>query len=312
MTDKVKRRCIAVDIGGSHIRTGLVSKDGVSNTHNQILADASKLAPLLPSILEQISPLLEKTNCRGMAISFPGIVKDGQVLSTPRGKFADAPDLDLARWAKSEFGLKLVMENDARMALLGEAENGAVKNCRDVVMLTLGTGVGSAVLMGGALLRGAHFQAGCLGGHIPIRLNGRSCICGAIGCVEAEASTWALSEIAREHVTELDGDVMLPTRLDFAAVFNRSANGDSFMQKLRDHCLQVWGAGLVGLIHAYDPSVVVIGGGVMASKAQILPALTEYIERHAFSWWGKPELRAATLGADAALFGALPLMDEFL
>jgi glucokinase len=68
----------------------------------------------------------------------------------------------------------------------------------------------------------------------------------------------------------------------------------------------------VGLIHAYDPSVVVLGGGVMASADQILPALSSYIERHAFTWWGKPELRKARLGPDAALMGALPLLQEWL
>src|SRR5258708_8730344 len=90
------------------------------------------------------------------------------------------------------------MENDARMALLGEHAAGAAQNCMDVVIVMLGTGVGSAVMIHGVLLRGAHFQAGCLGGHIPARFHGRLCICGAIGCVEAEASTWALDAIPRQ------------------------------------------------------------------------------------------------------------------
>ena len=310
MVESSKRQCVAVDIGGSHIRTGLVSEAGISGVHDRSLNDIARLEPLLPSIAHQIHRLVEESDCCGLAISFPGIVNDGQVLSTMRGKFADAPDLDLAGWAKSTFGLKLAIENDARMALLGEFAAGAAKDCRDVVMLTVGTGVGSAVMINGTLLRGGHYQAGCLGGHIPVRFDGRPCICGAIGCVEAEASTWALNEIAREHVFEADGNVLLPTRLDFATVFNRSASGDVFMQKLRDHCLQIWGAGLIGLIHAYDPTVVILGGGVMAAKGQILPALSAHVERHAFTWWGRPELRAATLGADAALYGALTLMDE--
>jgi glucokinase len=82
------------------------------------------------------------------------------------------------------------------------------------------------------------------------------------------------------------------------------------MTKVRDHCLTVWSAGIVGLIHAYDPSVVVLGGGVMASADQIIPAVSSYIGRHAFTWWGKPELRAAKLGADAALIGAWHLLQE--
>lgn len=310
MIKHAEKQAAAIDIGGSHIRCGVASRDKVGGIHDQPVFDCTRLAPLLPGLSHQIARILNTTDCAGLAVSFPGIVRNGQVLSTPRGKFEDAPDIDLANWARTEFGLPLAIENDARMALLGEASLGAARQCRDVVMMTLGTGVGSAVLMDGKLLRGAHFQAGCLGGHIPVRFDGRRCICGAIGCVEAEASTWALGEIAREYVTDTDGDILLPTRLDFATVFRRSAQGEAFMCTLRDHCLQVWGAGLVGLIHAYDPSVIVLGGGVMAARDQILPFLIDYVERHAFTWWGKPELRAATLGADAALYGALPLLDE--
>jgi len=240
------------------------------------------------------------------------VARDGKVLSTPRGKFEDAPDIDLAGWAKERFGLRLVMENDARMALLGEHAAGAAQNCMDVVIVMLGTGVGSAVMIHGALLRGAHFQAGCLGGHIPARFDGRLCICGAIGCVEAEASTWALDAIARELHTDGEGNLPLPSQLDFATVFRCSAAGDSFMTEVRDHCLNVWSAGIVGLIHAYDPSIVVLGGGVMASADQIIPAVSSYIERHALTWWGKPELRTAKLGPDAALIGAWPLLRECL
>jgi glucokinase len=306
----ITSRVIAIDIGGSHLRCGLVGHEGISSVFDHPISAKSRLAPLLQVLEHHVAALARNGDCRAIAISFPGIVtREGKVLSTPRGKFEDAPDIDLAGWAKERFGLRLIMENDARMALLGECAAGAARNCKDVVILMLGTGVGSAVMINGALLRGAHFQAGCLGGHIPARFDGRACICGAIGCVEAEASTWALDAIARELDTDGQGNLPLP-QLDFATVFRCSAAGDSFMTQVRDHCLNVWSAGIVGLIHAYDPSVVVLGGGVMASSDQIIPAVRSYIERHAFTWWGKPELRAATLGADAALIGAWPLLQE--
>ena len=306
-------RAIAIDVGGSHLRCGLIGHEGILRVFDHRISPGSRLAPLLQVLEHQIADLARNDDCCAIAVSFPGIVSpDGKVLSTPRGKFEDAPDIDLAEWAKERFGLRLLMENDARMALLGECAAGAAHNCRDVVLVMLGTGVGSAVMIHGAVLRGAHFQAGCLGGHIPARFDGRVCICGAIGCVEAEASTWALDAIARELDAEGKDKRPLPTPLDFATVFGGSAAGDPAMIKVRDHCLSVWSAGIVGLIHAYDPSVVVLGGGVMASADQILPALSSYIERHAFTWWGKPELRKARLGPDAALMGALPLLQEWL
>lgn len=309
----ITSRAIAIDIGGSHLRCGLIGHEGILRVSDHPISLKSRLAPLLPVIELQVAGFAGSGDCRAITISFPGIVThDGRVLSTPRGKFEDAPDIDLAGWAKERFGLRLIMENDARMALLGECAAGAAQNCTDVVIVMLGTGVGSAVMIHGALLRGAHFQAGCLGGHIPARFDGRLCICGAIGCVEAEASTWALDAIARELHTDGDGDSPLPSQLDFATVFRCSAAGDSFMTEVRDHCLKVWGAGIVGLIHAYDPSVVVLGGGVMASADQILPTVSSYIARHAFTRWGKPELRAAKLGPDAALIGAWRLLREYL
>jgi glucokinase len=293
------------------MRCGLVGHQGILSVFDHPISPKSRLASLLPVLEHHVAGFARNGDCRAIAISFPGIVtRDGKVLSTPRGKFDDAPDIDLAAWAKERFGLRLVMENDARMALLGECAAGAAQKCTDVVIVMLGTGVGSAVMIHGALLRGAHFQAGCLGGHIPARFDGRRCICGAIGCVEAEASTWALDAIARELHTDGKGNLPLPSQLDFATVFRRSAAGDSFMTEVRDHCLNVWSAGIVGLIHAYDPSVVVLGGGVMASADQIIPAVSSYIERYAFTWWGKPELRTAKLGSDAALIGAWPLLQE--
>ena len=304
-------RAIAIDVGGSHLRCGLIGDEGILRVLDHPISPRSRLAPVLPVLERQVADLARNEGCCAIAISFPGIVtRDGKVLSTPRGKFEDASDIDLAGWAKERFGLRLVMENDARMALLGEHAAGAAQNCMDVVIVMLGTGVGSAVMIHGALLRGAHFQAGCLGGHIPARFDGRPCICGAIGCVEAEASTWALDAIARELQSDGEGNLPLPSQLDFATVFGRSAAGDSFMTEVRDHCLRVWSAGIVGLIHAYDPSVVVLGGGVMASADQIIPVFNSYIERHAFTWWGKPQVRTAQLGPDAALIGAWPLLQE--
>ena len=88
--------------------------------------------------------------------------------------------------------LRFAIENDARMALLGERHAGAAAGCDNVVMITLGTGIGGAAMIEGKLLRGKHAQAGCLGGHLPAKVGGRQCTCGAIGCLEAEASGWAL------------------------------------------------------------------------------------------------------------------------
>jgi glucokinase len=160
------------------------------------------------------------------------------------------------------------------------------------------------------LLRGRHAQAGCLGGHLPAKVGGRPCTCGAIGCLEAEASGWALPLMAREwpcfNASKLTGQ----PNINFQILFELADAGDQVAAEIREYCLKVWAAGAVGLIHAYDPEKIVIGGGVMRSATVILPYIQAYVNEHAWTPWGKVEILAAQLGNDAGLFGAIPLITE--
>jgi glucokinase len=209
-----------------------------------------------------------------------------------------------------EFGIPLRVENDARMALLGEHYAGSAKDSDDVVMMTLGTGIGSAAMIRGRLLRGVHFQAGCLGGHFPVDFRGRLCSCGNIGCAEAEAGGWALPSVAREWLGFSRSALASSEPLNFKALFAQAEKGDPVAIQIRRHCLDVWAANAVALVHAYDPEVVVIGGGVMKSSQAILPAIQEHLNQHAWTAWGKPQVRAAMLGNQAALLGSIPLLLE--
>ena len=160
----------------------------------------------------------------------------------------------------------------------------------------------------GRLLRGRHAQAGCLGGHLPVLFNGRRCTCGAIGCAEAEAAGWSLPQVCRA-TRGFDGSPLAKEEpITFERLFHHAACGDPVALEVRERCLAVWGALVVGLIHAYDPEIVVLGGGVMRSSAAILPFLQNYADHHAWTPWGKVRLRPAELGNEAALLGAIPLL----
>jgi glucokinase len=271
---------------------------------------------MLPAIAETLNTLLrsngvQSQDCAGLAIGYPGIVdtRTAAILSTLK-KYEDAPDLDLTSWASNTFGLPLRMENDARMALLGERYAGAAQDSNDIVMMTLGTGIGGAAMMHGVLLRGAHSQAGCLGGHIPVNYKGRLCSCGNIGCAEAEAAGWSLPAIARGWPAFSDSLFAASTDLNFKNLFSDALQKDSVTLAIRKHCIEVWAANVVAAIHAYDPEVVVIGGGVIASASLILPAIQLHVNQHAWTPWGKPQVRAASLGNDAGLLGTIPLLSE--
>lgn len=253
---------------------------------------------------------MEATACEGLALGFCGLAdaRIGRVVSTNK-KYEDAPSIDFDTWCRQEFGLRFAIENDARMALLGERHAGAARGCDNVVMITLGTGIGGAAMIEGKLLRGKHAQAGCLGGHLPAKVGGRPCTCGAIGCLEAEASGWSLPFLASEWQGFSASKLAEQNNMDFKMLFELADAGDRVAVEVLEYCLKVWATGAVGLIHAYDPERIVMGGGVMRSAAVILPYIQAYVKQHAWTPWGKVEIVAAQLGNDAGLFGAIPLLD---
>jgi glucokinase len=228
------------------------------------------------------------------------------------GKYADAMEIDLPAWSRETLNLPLAIENDARAALIGEWKAGAGKGCDDLVMVTLGTGIGSAAVMEGKVLRGKHGQAGILGGHLSIQFNGRPCSCGNVGCAEAHASTAVLPTLAREHELFSGSRLREEATIDYATVLQLASEGDRCAMALRQQAIDVWSAAIVNLIHAYDPQRVVVGGGIAAGAASFLPALRQNVSTHAHTPWGQVEIVAAQLGDDAALVGCDFLLREGL
>jgi glucokinase len=254
---------------------------------------------------------LSLAECSAVAVGFAGLVdsRAGRVLST-NGKYEDATEIDLAEWSKETLGLPLRIENDARMALLGESYAGAARGFTEVVMMTLGTGIGGVAMMDGKLLRGKHSQAGCLGGHIPILFNGRKCTCGAIGCAEAEAAGWSLPLVVKDWPGVSESALSKYSHVGFKELFEEAGRGDIVAVAIRDRCLNIWAADAVALTHAYDPEIIVMGGGVMQSADLIIPYVESYLRQYSWTPWGDVQVRVAELGNNAALLGAVPLLSE--
>jgi glucokinase len=310
-------KAIAIDLGGTHATVAVVERVRILASEEISLDCLQGLAPALPLLAESIRNVLSRTHLKtsdvaGVALSFCGLadVNTGRVISTNK-KYDDAIDLDLPRWCRQELGLNFLIENDARMALLGEWYAGAARGTGDVVMITLGTGIGGAATMNGSLVRGKHLQGGCLGGHWPVMFTGRQCTCGAIGCAEAEASGWSLPLIAQAWPGFANSELAKVDEVNFRALFESAARGDKVAVAIRDRCLRVWAAGAVGLIHAYDPEKIVIGGGVMCSAHVIIPAIQDHVAKHSWTPWGTVQVVAAELGNYAALLGAVPLLRTY-
>jgi glucokinase len=309
-------KVLAIDLGGSHATCAIV-QDRTILASEEIAADSAEhLSALLVRVLDAFQRLANRVGislkgCDGIAIGFPGLVSAHatRVLST-NAKYEDAPGLDLAAWGRQALGLPLRIENDARLALLGEVYAGAAQGFTDVVMMTLGTGIGGVAMIEGKLLRGKHSQAGCLGGHIPVLFSGRTCTCGGIGCAEAEASGWALPLIFEDWPAARASSLAKYPKIGFKELFEEAAVGDPVAVGIRERCLKVWCADAVAMVHAYDPEIIVMGGGVMKSAGTIIPVIESHVQKYAWTPWGKVEVRAAVLGNHAALLGAVPLLSD--
>jgi glucokinase len=303
-------KILAVDLGGSHAACALVEDRAIVARDEITFGDGLALGEILPEIASALRRLDGSGEAQGVGFGFCGLVdaRNTRVSST-NGKFVDAPGLDLRAWALHDLGLPLRLENDARLALLGECAAGAAQGETDVVMFTLGTGIGGVAMIDGRPLQGKHGQAGVLGGHVPVNFNGRVCTCGAIGCAESEASGWSLPLVCAEW-PGFEASTLRPLEINFENVFACAAAGDCVAREVQQHCLTVWGATAVAAVHAFDPDVLLYGGGVMKSGGVILPFIQDYVNRYAWTPWGKPTVRAAQLGNDAALFGVVPLFQQ--
>jgi len=308
---------IAIDIGGTFIKIGIVKNNKIIDNASIKAYSKIGIKHSLAEAEKTINILLSKHSISndkigGIGVGFPGLVDSAmmRVLSVNK-KYYDAVGFDFVKWGKETYNAPLFLENDARVALLGEWKYGAGKGKDNVVMLTLGTGVGSAVIFKGELLVGKHFQAGNLGGHFTINLNGARCTCGNLGCVEAEASTWRLAEMLKSDARYPDS-LIEGEELDFKSLFKFAAEGGELSISVRDRCLDVWAAGVINMIHAYDPELVILGGGIMKSADVIIPFIREKVEKYAWTPWGKIEIFPSEIPNRSALLGAYYLVTKNL
>jgi glucokinase len=307
---------ISCDIGGTRIKIGIVQEGRVLARRIIDANSAGGLRSRLGAIETGIRELLHTSGtsidvCRSLSVAFPSLidVESGRVL-TSYGKYTDAPEIDLNKWAIETFQLPLAIENDARLALIGEWRYGAGRGTDDLVMITLGTGIGTAAVMQGCVVRGRHGQAACLGGHSTIRFGGVKCCCGNLGCAESEASTRCLFEIAKSHPTFATSSLQNECIFDYAAIIKHAAAHDPTASAVLQRSLDVWSALAVNLILAYDPQRLIVGGGIMAAHDVILPAISHYVRQYAHTPWGEVEVVASQLGDDAALVGGEWLAEE--
>jgi glucokinase len=304
---------IGVDLGGTNIVVGAMPVDGSREIGMRSLPTRADLGAqgvsdrIAEAIENVITDVRRETGAHredviGIGIGSPGPLdrERGVVIVTPNLGWRDYP---LRDEISRRVNLRATLDNDANCATLGEWWCGAAKGGRNVVGMTIGTGIGGGLILDGKLYHGASDAAGEIG-HTSIDSTGRRCKCGNYGCLEAYCSGPAIAERAREAIESeesaaimalVDGD---PSRITAHVVYEASKQGDLVAREVVRDTARFLGAGLSNLINIFNPDIVVLAGGVTQAGDALLTPLRAEVRRRAF----KPAVQACQI-----VLGALPV-----
>jgi len=285
------RYIVGIDLGGTNIVAGTVSEDGSEILG--VLSEPTGAEGGADAVVDRIVRLAKKSiaaskvqDIAGVGIGSPGPLdtKTGVVLLTPNLGWVNMPLRDRVA---AGLGLPAALDNDANCAIYGEWWRGAARGVDYVVGLTIGTGIGGGIVLGGDVYRGASDIAGEIG-HMTIDSTGRLCKCGNYGCLEAYASGPAIAARATEG-TQAGADTSLPRYVDndlskitAQVVYQAAHDGDEFALEVVRDTAKFLGAGVASLINIFNPQVVVICGGVTLAGDKLFVPLRGEVKRRAF------------------------------
>ena len=291
---------IGVDLGGTNLRAAAISRSG------EVLAKISGAAHLsqgraavLADMVDSIRKLREQCGTHditGVGIGVPGfiIMETGVIVGS--NNLPDFEGVPVRDEIEKLLGTRVILENDANAAALGEKWMGAGKDVDDLVLLTLGTGVGGGIISGGKVLRGFVGMAGELG-HITVVPNGNPCGCGNRGCLEKHASATAISAMAR--LLQLGHD------LTAAEVYGMALTGNEKAKRVFEAMGEALGIALAMLVNAFNFPLYLLSGGPLPAWDFFAPVMMSEIKRRSFTFRNtETKIEKATLGNEAGLFGA--------
>lgn len=300
-------RSLGIDIGGTQLRAALVDTHGRVLSRDRRPTPADDPSSLVRILVELIRSVWERTGERvPVGVGIAGLVTvDGTVRYGPNIGIRDLP---LATLLGEELGTEVLVANDASVAALGEQRAGAGVDHEDLILVTIGTGVGGGVVIGGRLLTGATGFGGELG-HVIVNEGGRPCPCGNRGCVEAYASGSAIGALARDRLV----DPMTVTRLrdlDRVAgpeVTAAAQDGDEVAIEVLEEAGHWLGVALASMVNVLDPELILLGGGAAeAASPWMLESARRTMTRRLVgsAWREAPGISLAVLGDDAGVVGA--------
>jgi glucokinase len=293
-----KTYVVGVDIGGTNIKLGLLdTKANLKKTINLPTHKEKGVKDVLRRLFLSIDSLLKDKNIKlkGIGLGCPGPLDDrkGVIISPPN--LPDWHGLKLKQIVKNKYKCKVVVENDANCAALGEFIKGAGKPFSNIVLLTLGTGVGSGVIIDGRLLRGRGFAAEL--GHVSLNPKGPKCGCGKKGCLEAYASATAMVKKGKKIFKNKD--------VTAEYLFNQAKKDNKKAKLIVDEAIFYLAVAIGNYANAFNPEAIILSGGIIKAGNYLFKNIKKELKNQALAVMLKDlKILQAKLGQDAGVIGA--------
>ena len=311
----MKKYAFGIDVGGTTCKIGFFETNGKlidkweikTNTENNGAAILSDIAQAVDNKLAQEG--ISKDDVQGVGIGVPGPVKSNGVVN--RCVNLGWGIVNVEEELGNLTGLKVKAGNDANVAALGEMWQGAAKGCKDVIMVTLGTGVGGGIIVDGKIVAGAHGAGGEVG-HACVEPEEEAvCNCGNHGCLEQMTSATGIVRLAKKYLASHDTPSSLRERgesISAKAVFDALKEGDAAAEAIVQEFSAYLGRALAVFACVVDPEVIVVGGGVSKAGQILIDGVAKYYREAAFIACKDTPIVLASLGNDAGIYGAAKML----
>ena len=309
---------IGIDVGGTGIQIGVVNrkntimKEGSIPTRTDLPFD-QQVKQMADCVVETVHAAgLTVEDIESIGVGIPGIAsaKTGEIIKCTNMGWFHVPFREVfTRYLKKPVHI----DNDANVAALAESVAGVSAGTSSSVFITIGTGIGSGIIINGKIWSGAHHIGGELG-HVIFALDGVPCTCGNHGCLERYCSATALIRMARDAVAKQPDSLILssvsgdPLKIEAKTVFDAAKANDPLAMKVYQFYIRCLAQAVASVVNLLDPEVIVLGGGVSKAGSFLLDPLTEEYPKYVlFNDQPLPPVRLAVLGSEAGIIGAAML-----
>lgn len=305
---------VGVDVGGTHIGAGLMERKGRVVKQTQVLTPKNSPFAVLDAIIALVSETIADTHpsqVAGVGIGLPALI-DFHKQSVEFCTNLPLVGVDVRSLVMSGVHEHVTLDNDGNCAGIGESRFGAAQGVRDFVMITLGTGVGGALLFDGQLYRGSRGFAGEIG-HMVVRLDGPPCPCGGLGHVESFLGSPAIAARGREAARAVGGEAIRtracgdPDTATAEDLVQAALAGDSIARNILLEAGDILGEALVGIVNLLNPQLIVVGGGIGESADMLVARAAEVLAEKALAGRRHVKVVQALLSNDAGILGAAAL-----